>query len=150
MQQGGGKGMIRAKVVASLCCSAVVAAGGATVLASPANADDVWSAIAWSPSTRVIGEANGYPAEGGPDSGVAQRAVQECANNAQHPTDCRWLASAKCVALAQTADAYNVGMGATSSEAVDKARMPGMTAQIVWVCSGGLEPAGKSGTANPL
>ena len=143
--------MISAKGVTTIAGIATLGAVSATVLASPANAEDFWSAMAVSPSTRVIGLANGYPIGSGPDSAVAQRAVQECANNSLHPTDCEWVASAKCVALAQTPDRYKVGMGFTSEEAQNDARIPGMTAQIVWACSGSvLNPQGKSGTANPL
>ena len=110
--------MTNVKSIATVIGIAAFGAVSATVLASPASADDVWSALALSPSTKVIGMARGYnPVGSGSDSEVAyQRAVQECANNSLHPADCEWVASAKCVALAQTAERYHVGMGSTSEE----------------------------------
>jgi Domain of unknown function (DUF4189) len=119
--------MIAVKRVAAIGGIAAVGAVSAIVLASPASADGTWSAIAISQSTKVIGWSWGYPIKGGPDSAAAQRAVQECANHPLHPTDCTWLASAKCVALTVSPERYHVGMGSTREEAKNDAQFPGGT-----------------------
>ena len=110
--------MISVKGVASIAGIATLAAVSATMLASTANADGgTWAAVAYSASTDVKGFSWGYPIGSGPGSAVAQRAVQECANHPLRPNDCRWLQSARCVAVAQNSQYAQSGGGFTPEEA---------------------------------
>ena len=52
--------MTNVKSIATVIGIAAFGAVSATVLASPASADDARSALALSPSTKVIGMARGY------------------------------------------------------------------------------------------
>lgn len=113
------------KRIAAIGGIVVVGAVSAIVLASPAGADGKWSAVALSTSTKVYGMSWGYPIQGGPDSAAAQRAIQECVNHPLQPTDCMWLASAKCVALDVSPERFQTGMGLTREEAKNDARFPG-------------------------
>ncbi len=137
--------MTNVKGIATVIGIAAFGAVSATVLASPASANGAWSAIAISPSTQVFGMAIGYTPEGGPDSAAAKRALQECANHPVHPSDCEWVASAKCVALAVGPDRYRVGMGSTRDEAKNDAQFPGSTYKASGCSKSTTPPQGSSG-----
>ncbi len=139
-----GVNMLTVRSAAAIGSIVALGAVSATLLASPASADDTWSAIAVSIATKVVGVSYGYPIEGGPDSAAAQRAVQECANHPLHPTDCMWLISAKCVVLEVSEDRFQSGGGRTREEAENTARFPG-SSNRAWVCSGPQSaPGGRS------
>lgn len=134
--------MNSAKWVAPIATLAMLGAGSVTVLAAPASASSLWAAVAHSMSTGVTGLSWGYPIGSGPESAVAQRAVQECANHPLRPADCVWLMSAKCVALAESPEYVRAGGGFTWAEAeADALKLPpnvdlgGKPAQTVGLCS---------------
>jgi hypothetical protein len=127
------------------------------VLAAPASAEGTWTAVAYSMSTDVKGFSWGYPIESGPDSAVAQRAVQECANHPLHPTDCRWLMSGKCVAIVYSPEFVQAGGGLTREEAERDARklppnappeMHGKPAELMSFCSE-VDDAAPGGGSRP-
>lgn len=140
--------MVSVKGAATTALVAAFSIGSAT-LAPPANAEDLWAAIAFSVSTRVYGAVSGYPPQLGPDSEVALAAIQACANHPLHPTDCRFVVSGHCVALAVGPDTYKAGIGSTMDEAVNAAQFPG---GFVYVqADGGRQgpPQATSGIAAP-
>ena len=143
--------MVAVKRVATLAAIAAFGAVSSNMLAPPASANGgTWAAVAFSMNTQVKGLSYGYPVETGvgANSAGAQRAVQECANHPLHPTDCRFLASGPCVALAERgSEYYQSGYGATREEAENAVQFPPNEAhatEMVSVCSDSDVPGGES------
>ena len=119
-----------------------------------ANYDTTWAAVAYSMSTNVKGFSWGYPIGSGPDSAVAQRALQECANHPLRPADCRWFNSARCVAIAESPEYVQGGGGLTREDAESDAKtlprgseVPASPPMMFSVCS---EPGDAPGGASRL
>lgn len=128
------------------------------VQAPAAGTAGLVASIAYSPSTGAFGGGRNYPSSNWRDG--KDRAMQECANTAQHPGDCVWLGSGPCVSLAVGPDKsqFAGGVGSTPQASDHDALWPspppptGKFAHIegatikARLCANGQEPEGLSGT----
>lgn len=132
------------KGVTTIAAIAAFGVVSATGLAPTASADSDVSAIAYSPSTGVVGISWNYST---PEAAVA-RAVQECASNPLNPGDCRGLGGsmppARCVAISIGPDKsqYAIAAGKTLAEAKPQAqnKNPGGAPAAYWTCNGKDQP----------
>jgi len=140
-----GVDMISLKGVAALGGIAVFSAVSAVGPASPVSAQDLYAAIAYSPSKGVVGGSTNYPTREGAD----ERAMGECVSHPKHAGDCEIVTSSGkgCVALAlgpTTTRQHSSGYGATIQEAEKLAMSHSRGSIKVRICNDGGEPAGAS------
>lgn len=138
-----GTDMINVKGVAAIGGIAVFGGVSALGLASPASAQDLYAAIAYSPSKGVVGVSANYPTK----EGAEERAMGECVQHPRQAGDCKIAASSAdgCVALAlgpTTTEQESAGSGATLEEAEAMAMSHSSGSIKARICNDGGAPLG--------